>query len=115
MLRVLACCLCLMIPALVQADPTFLWSDAFDGGGLYDDTGEIVTFAPDGNVVVAGASHDGIDGSDMLIRMLNRTTGAEIWSRRIPAFDTSDMAVTGVGWDAAENLIIGGHILGCVG
>jgi len=104
-----------MFPALVQAGPTFLWSDEFDGGGLYDDTGEIVTFAPGGHVVIAGASHDGVAGSDMLVRMLHRDTGAELWSRRIPAFDESDMAVSGVGWDEAGNLIVGGHILGCVG
>lgn len=115
MRRVFACCLCLIIPALVQADPTLLWSDAYDGGGLYDDFGDHVTVAPDGHVVVAGSSHDGIDGSDMLVRKLHRDTGAELWSRRIPAFDTSDMAVSSVLWDGGGDLLVGGHILGCVG
>ena len=55
MRRVLACCLCLIVPILAQADPTLLWSDAYDGGGLYDDFGDLVAVAPDGHVVVAGS------------------------------------------------------------
>lgn len=110
-----ACCLCLIIPALAQANPAFLWSDAFDGGGLYDDRGDAVSFAADGHILVAGSSHDGVEGSDMLVRKLDRTNGSELWSRRIPAFDNSDMAVTGVLCDPAGAVIVAGHILGCVG
>lgn len=115
MTRVLACCLCLIIPALAQANPTFQWDAIHDGGGLYEDHGDHVIASPDDHVVVAGSSHDGIDGSDMLIRKLHRDTGAEIWSRRIPAFDTSDMQVSSLRWDNDDDLIVGGHIMGCVG
>ena len=112
---VLVWCLCLILPALAQANPTFLWSDAYDGGGLYDDHGDVVCFASDQHVIVAGSSHDGIDASDMLVRKLDRDTGSELWSRRIPAFDDSDMAVAGVACDGAGDVIVGGHIMGCVG
>lgn len=115
MKRVLACCLCLIIPALAQANPVYQWEAVHDGGANYDDHGDVVGAAPDDHVVVAGSSFDGVDGSDMLIRKLNRETGSEIWSRRIPAFDGSDMAVTALDWDPNGDLIVGGHVLGCVG
>lgn len=115
MRRIFACCLALAVPALVQAAPTFHWSEVFDGGGLYDDVGDHVSIAPDGHVVVAGPSHDGVGGSDILVRKLDRVDGSMVWSRRIPAFDESDMSVAGIAWDGPGNLVVAGHILGCVG
>lgn len=112
---ILVLCCCLLLPALTQADPGFNWSDVHDGGGNLDDSGLFVTADDAGNPVVAGVSHDGVDGTDILVRKLAAGTGAEIWSERIPAFDTSDMMVSGLEWDPQGNLILGGHICGCVG
>ncbi len=115
MLRYFACSLFLLWSVAALAEPTFLWEQVYDGGGLYDDQGNLVAVSPAGHPVIAGSSHDGVEGSDMLVRMLDRTDGSEIWSRRIPAFDNSDMHVAAVAWDPSGDLLVGGHILGCVG
>ncbi len=108
-------CCCLLLPVLAQAAPEFNWAVEFDGGGTLNDSGEFVTADPAGNPVVAGLSHDGVEGIDMYVRKFDATDGSEIWSRRIPAFDESDMFVAGLEWDANGDLILGGHICGCVG
>lgn len=108
-------CCCLLLPALAQAGPEFNWAAVYDGGGALNDSGDHVTSDPAGNPVVAGVSHDGVEGSDMFVRKFAASDGSEIWSRRIPAFDDSDMYVAGLAWDAAGDLILGGHVCGCVG
>jgi hypothetical protein len=104
-----------VLPTLLCAAPTYNWSTTYDGGGNYNDEASIIITAPDGNPVVAGTSHDGIDGGDILVRKLNKSDGAVIWSRRIPAYDDSDMAVCGIEYDPNGDLIVGGHVCGCEG
>ena len=104
-----------LLPAIVIADPTLNWSTVYDGGGNYNDEATIIITAPDGNPVVAGTSHDGIDGGDILVRKLSKVDGSLIWSRRFPAYDDSDMAVCGIAWDHDGDLIVGGHVCGCEG
>ncbi|MCP4144815.1 MAG: hypothetical protein GY752_05960 [bacterium] len=111
----LAVAILALLPTLVIAAPTFNWSTAYDGGGNYNDEVRIIITAPDGNPVVAGTSHDGIDGGDLLIRKLSKVDGSLIWSRRFPAYDDSDMFVCGIAWDPDGDLIVGGHVLGCEG
>ncbi len=112
---ILVLCCCLLLPVLAQAGPGFNWAAVYDGGGNYDDSGLFVTSDPKGNPVVAGLSHDGVEGLDIIVRKLAALTGLDIWSERIPAFDESDMMVSGVEWDPQGDLIIAGHICGCVG
>ena len=112
---ILVLCCCLLLPALAQADPEFDWAAVYDCGAGLEDSGLFVTSDPAGRPVVAGVSHDGLDGSDMLVRKLEADTGEEIWSRRISAFDESDMSVAGLEWDPQGDLIVAGHICGCVG
>jgi hypothetical protein len=111
---ILVLCCCLLLPALAHPDPGFNWAAIYDGANL-DDSGLFVTTDPAGNPVVAGLSHDGVEGSDIVVRMLDAGTGDEIWLERIPAFDESDMMVSGIAWDPQGDLIVGGHISGCVG
>jgi len=106
---------CLLLPVFAQADPGFNWAAIYDGGGNYDDSGLFVTSDPAGNTVVAGLSHDGIEGLDIIVRKLDRVTGAEIWAERIPAFDESDMMISGMEWGPDGNLVVAGHLCGCVG
>lgn len=101
------------IPA--QADPTLEWSDAYDGGAAYVDEGFVALADPAGHLVIGAESYDGIDGSDMLIRKLNRDTQAEIWSTRYPAFDGNDMALSDMVWDGYGDILVGGYVRGCVG
>ncbi len=111
----LAVAVFVLLPTLLIATPTYNWSTAYDGGSNYNDVATIIITAPDGNPVVAGTSHDGIEGGDILIRKLSKLDGSLIWSRRIPAYDDSDMAVCGIAWDPDGDLIVGGYVLGCEG
>jgi len=97
------------------ADPTMEWSDLFDGGGSLADNCRRAIVDEQGNLIIAGESTDSQDGSDFYIRKLDRNTGTDIWTRRFPAFDGSDMAVTGLNWDAFGDVLVGGYICGCVG
>lgn len=97
------------------ADPNLEWSELYDGGGNYLDVGTAALCDPDGNLVVAGESADGIDGTDMLIRKLERGTGESLWSERYSAFDGNDMALTDMIWDPSGDLLIAGYIRGCEG
>ena len=98
-----------------QAAPTVAWTDQHDGGATFVDDGFCLLMAPDGNLIVGGESTDTIAGSDMLIRKLDRDSGATIWSYRQAAVDENDMDVSGMVWDGAGNLLIGGTRLGCFG
>lgn len=114
--RSLFACICLLwLPLAASAEPQFAWSSLLDSGASLDDNGSIVVGHVSGDVVVAGVSHDGIEGSDILVRRLAAKDGAAVWTRRIPAFDDSDMSVAGLAWDEAGELIVAGHVLGCVG
>ena len=108
-------CCCLLLPALAQTDPGFNWAAVYDSGANLNDEGLHITSDPAGNPVVAGLGHDGFEGTDIVVRKLDAADGTEIWSERIPAFDDSDMMVSDIEWDPNGDLILGGHICGCVG
>jgi len=103
------------VAAYAQAEPVLEWSDLYDGGANLTDLGTAALADPEGNVIVAGESGDGIAGSDMLIRKLARETRETIWTRRVPFIDTNDMALSGMVWDPAGNILVGGYSRGCVG
>jgi hypothetical protein len=106
--------ICLLtIPAL--ADPVFEWADTYDGGGAHLDEISVALVDPAGNLVIGGESFDGVNGSDMLYRKLDRDDHHEIWSTRVEAFDTSDMAVSGMVWDSDGDILAAGYIRGCEG
>ncbi|MDO9172685.1 MAG: hypothetical protein Q7W29_12740 [bacterium] len=111
----LACIGLLLLPLAATAEPQFAWSSLLDSGASLDDNGRVVVAHASGDAVVAGVSHDGIGGSDILVRRLAAKDGVPVWSRRIPAFDASDMSVADLAWDEAGDLIVAGHVLGCVG
>ena len=92
-----------------------LWSDVRDGGGLADDRVDAVAVAPDHHLIAAGVVRGDDAGADVIVRKLRHDDGAEVWSRRISSFDSNDMAVGGIACDAAGDVIVGGHVLGCVG
>jgi hypothetical protein len=97
------------------ADVSLEWSELYDGGGSYLDVGTAALCDPYGNLVVAGESADGIDGTDMLIRKLERDSAETLWSERYSAFDGNDMALTDMIWDPSGDLLIAGYIRGCEG
>jgi len=97
------------------AAPTLEWTDLCDGGAAFLDGVTAVALDASGHIVVGGESADGEAGLDLFIRKLERETGFEMWSRRWPAFDGSDMALTGLVRDGVGNFLIGGYICGCVG
>ncbi len=105
----------LLIGSVCLADPTLEWTDLYDGGGNLADNCRRAIVDEQGNLVVAGESTDTAGGSDFYIRKLNRDSGVTMWSQRFPAFDDSDMAVTGLNWDAFGDVLVGGYICGCVG
>lgn len=105
-----------LLPAgLALADPTPVWTDIHDGGAAAADQALLVRVAPDGNPVVAGLSHDGIDGSDVLVRKLDRADHHLLWERRIDSGETNDVTVSEILFDAAGDLLLGGHVLACDG
>ena len=103
------------LPALSLAAPSLEWAATHDGGGLYVDEARLALTDPAGNLVLAGTSHDGVDGLDMLALKLAKDTGAVLWERRQPSFDENDMAVSALSWDGLGDLLLVGYVVGCVG
>lgn len=97
------------------AEPVPGWVDNHDGGGLFNDDGLVVVSSPQGHALVAGESADGIGGSDLAVRLLDRDDGHELWQTRYEGYDDKDVTVTDVTWDSAGQLIVAGYIRGCVG
>ncbi len=97
------------------ADSNLEWNELYDGGGNHLDVGTAALCDPDGNLIVAGESADGIDGTDMLIRKLERGSSETLWSQRYSAFDGNDMALTDMIWDPSGDLLVAGYIRGCEG
>ena len=105
----------LVLALPVTATPPLVWSDTFDGGISYIDYVTAATTDVHGNPVLAGESADGEGGVDLLIRCLERQTGIDLWVRRVPSFDSNDMALSGIVRDGVGNFLVGGYIRGCVG
>jgi hypothetical protein len=105
----------LLAPALAAAAPSFGWMQTYEGGGNYLDEATLALTDPEGNLVLGGVSHDGIDGLDVLVCKLSRETGTVLWETRQEAFDTNDMAVSGMCWDGQADLLVAGYVVGCVG
>lgn len=101
-------------PAAADA-PVFHWAEVHDGGALLNDDGFCIVTDPEGNVVVAGESADGVGGIDLAVRKLARDDGAELWHTRYQGYDDKDVAVTDIAWDTAGQLLVAGFIRGCVG
>jgi len=114
-LRLGCAVLALALPALAGAQPALEWAETRDGGGLYVDEGRLALVDPAGNLVLAGTSHDGVGGLDLLAVKLARETGATLWERRQPSFDGNDMAVSAMSWDGLGDLLLVGYVVGCVG
>ena len=100
--------------AIAQAAPELEWSDLYDGNG-YTDLGTAAISDPDGHLVVGGESWGLSDRVDMLVRKLDRETGAEIWSRRVGSGGENDVALTELLLASDGHVIAGGYIRGCVG
>jgi hypothetical protein len=108
--------LVLLAAAPAAADPpVFHWAQVHDGGAQLNDDGFCIVTDPEGHVVVAGESADGIGGIDLAVRKLDRDTGAELWHARYQGYDDKDVAVTDITWDSAGQLLVAGFIRGCVG
>jgi hypothetical protein len=95
------------------ADPPIEWSDVYDGGAGLFDLGTAVATDAQGAVFVGGESADGVGGADMLVRKLARDTGETVWERRVPSFDTNDMALSAFARDGSGRLLVGGYVRGC--
>jgi len=104
-----------LCPDVHATDPSHAWTETYDGGGAYVDEGTLALTDAAGHLVVAGESYDGVGGSDMLVRLLDRLDHSEIWQRRVPSFDTNDMAVSGMVFDGEGDLIVAGYVRGCEG
>ncbi len=115
-MRTLFVCLVLLsLPLVAAAAPDFQWARTHDGGGSYTDEGRIALVDPEGNLILGGLSHDGVDGLDLTVRCLSRETGDLLWETRQTAFDTNDMAISDMSWDGLGDLIVAGFVVGCVG
>ena len=105
----------ILVQTQLSAQPIYQWTNTYDGGAAYLDENNVALTDPAGHLVVGGESYDGIDGSDMLIRKLDRLTQVPLWSVRYPAFDGNDMALTDMVWDGFGNIVVAGYIRGCLG
>jgi len=95
--------------------PDLAWSRRDDGGARLGDVGVAILADAGGDVFVAGESHDGLLGADLLVRRLAREDGAPRWTVRIPSGETNDMALTALARDPQGHLVIGGFVRGCPG
>jgi hypothetical protein len=109
------CLVLLSLPIVAAATPDFQWVRTHDGGGSYTDDGRLVLTDPQGNLILGGVSHDGVDGLDLTVQCLAKTDGALLWETRQTAFDTNDMAISDMSWDGLGDLIVAGFVVGCVG
>ena len=101
--------------AIAAADPSLEWHHLYDGGSLQADTGLEALSDPAGNVVIAGEITDPAGNGNLLIRKLERETGDVLWSRSVPGTPENHLALGGLVWDHAGDLLIGGTRLGCYG
>jgi hypothetical protein len=105
-----------LLPALVWAAPELTWIQTYEGGGNYIDDVNASLTDTEGNLIIAGVSSDGVDGIDMLICKMDRSTGSLAWERRVSSEDPlNDMAVSGMVWDEQGDLLVGGYVVGCEG
>lgn len=95
--------------------PTPSWVDRHDGGGQFNDDGFSAVTDPQGHLVVAGESADGVGGVDLCVRKLDRLDGHELWQARYEGYDAKDVTVSDITWDTAGQLLVAGFIRGCVG
>jgi hypothetical protein len=96
------------------AEPTLEWRGLADGGARALDYGTAVTVDPSsGDLIVAGEIEDGVAGSDIWIRRLDRTSGGEVWGTTWGVPEGNDMACTGVVPDGRGDFLVGCYIRGC--
>lgn len=106
----------LALPLVAAAAPDFDWAETYDGGGLYTDEGLAALVHPDGDLILGGVSHDGVDGLDLLVCRLDQDTGGILWETRESSFDPlNDMALSEMCWDGLGDLLVAGYVVGCVG
>ena len=101
--------------AFAAPDPSLEWHHLHDGGSRQADAGLAALSDVAGNPVIAGEVSD-IDGNgNLLFRKLARETGEVLWSRSVPGTPENRLALGGMVWDGAGDLLIGGTRLGCFG
>lgn len=115
-MRAIRLCIALLsLPLVAVAAPDLQWAQTYDGGGLYTDEAALALAHPQGDLILGGVSHDGIDGMDMIVCRMSKDTGAMLWLTRQTAFDTNDMAISEIAWDGLGDLLVAGFVVGCVG
>jgi hypothetical protein len=102
-----------LVPVPTMAEPAFAWSDLFDGGGHYTDIATAAFTDSAGYLYIGGESADGVQGTDMSVRWIDRSNGFTIWETRYSAFDGNDMALSDLQGDGFGNIIVAGYIRGC--
>jgi len=97
-----------------MAAPKLEWVTTYDAGGSYVDAATQALTDPVGNLVLGGASHNGAGGVDINVTLYDRDDGSVIWEARMEAYDhVSDMALDGLAWDNAGDILVAGRLLGC--
>ena len=76
---------CLVVFALVCVAPAFgnpslEWDLLYDGSAQYRDVGTAALTDDAGNLVVGGSRADLVDGTDIIVRLLERETGTTLWT-----------------------------------
>ncbi len=107
--------LAFVAPPAAAAPPVLEWSGLRDGGARATDYGTAAILDPSsGDLLVGGEARDLVNGSDMLIRRLDRASGGEVWEVTwgVPV-EANDMALTGMVGDGADHLLVGGYVRGC--
>ena len=113
-MRRLSILLIALLPLAANADPGHEWTATYDGGANYTDNASFALSDAAGDLIIGGVSYDRNSASDILVRKLARGDGHEIWSVRHEAWDgTSDMALTGMAFDGAGDILVAGHVCGC--
>ncbi len=106
--------LLLALPVLASAAPTREWVATYDAGGNYVDSATLALTDAAGNLVLGGASHDGLGGADINVTKYDRDDGSIIWEARMEAYDhASDMAIDGIAYDDSGDILVAGRLLGC--
>ncbi len=112
---VLPAMLAIVIAGQAWAQPGLEWVDLHDGGAQMADIGVAALTDAEGNLVVIGESTGASAVVRILVRKMDRETGAQIWSRQYTAAGGSSAIPRSMIWDGYGNLIVAGYIRNCVG
>jgi len=94
-------------------EPTLGWSLVQDGGGALDDFGVTVLADTAGNPILGGVQTPAVGGANLLVRKLDRASGAVLWTYAYADPDGNDMVLADLVLDRRGQVLVAGYLSAC--